>query len=159
VCEDNDWAATTRTSDMTAGEGAAARAGSLSIPAEVVNGNDVGAVEEAARRTIAAVRGGAGPMLIHAVTFRHTGHTSADPGHYRPPDEVAARIDAEDPIKLCAEALALAGISAADLEADRTAAEALMAEHAAFASAQPYPDAGGAFDDVQDVGSPLERAY
>ncbi len=34
-----------------------------------------------------------------------------------------------------------------------------MAAHADFAAAQPYPDADGAFDDVQDVGSPREMAY
>lgn len=159
VCEDNDWAATTRTSAMTAGEGAAARAAALGLPALTVDGNDVAAVDEAARQAVETVRGGGGPMLIHAITFRHTGHTSVDPGAYRPSAEVARRIAEEDPILLCAEALRLAGVPEAELAADAAAAEEEMAGHAAFASTQPYPDASEAFADVQDVGSPLERAF
>ncbi|MEM8551885.1 MAG: thiamine pyrophosphate-dependent dehydrogenase E1 component subunit alpha [Pseudomonadota bacterium] len=159
VCEDNDWAATTRTSDMTAGDGAAARARSLGLPAEQVDGNDVAAVDAAARTAIDAVRSGGGPMLIHAVTFRHTGHTASDAGGYRPADEVSRRINEEDPITMCREALILAGVSDTDLDADEDGAREEMAEHGAFAAEQPYPDAGGAFDDVQDVGSPREVAF
>jgi len=159
VCEDNDWAATTRTSTMTGGDGAAARARSLGLPAETVNGNDVGAVEEVARGAIQRVRAGEGPMLIHAITFRHTGHTSADPGAYRPAEEVARRIAQEDPVSAAREALRLAGIDDAALDADAAAARAEMAAHAEYAAAQPYPDVSGAFDDVQDVGSPREMAF
>ncbi|WP_211110367.1 thiamine pyrophosphate-dependent dehydrogenase E1 component subunit alpha [Acuticoccus mangrovi] len=159
VCEDNDWAATTRTRAMTAGEGAKARAESLGIAAERVDGNDVGAVDELAREAIARVRGGEGPFLIHAVTFRHTGHTSADPGAYRPAEEVARRIAEEDPIARARAHLELAGVAAADLDADVAQVARAMAEDAAFASAQPYPDADGAFDDVQDVGSPRVMAF
>ncbi|WMS43004.1 thiamine pyrophosphate-dependent dehydrogenase E1 component subunit alpha [Acuticoccus sp. MNP-M23] len=159
VCEDNGWAATTRTSTMTGGDGAAARARSIGLPAETVNGNDVGAVEEVSRAAIARVRAGEGPMLIHAITFRHTGHTSADPGAYRPAEEVARRIAEEDPVAATREALRLAGVDPAALDADLAAARAEMGGHAAFAAAQPYPDADGAFDDVQDTGSPREMAY
>lgn len=159
VCEDNDWAATTRTSTMTAGDGAAVRARALGLRALTIDGNDVAAVDAAAGECIDAIRAGAGPMLIHAITFRHTGHTSVDPGAYRPADEVTRRIAEEDPIALAAEALRLAGVPDAEIAADEAAAAAEMAGHAAFASAEPYPDAAGAFEDVQDVGSPMERAF
>ncbi|XWN30924.1 MAG: thiamine pyrophosphate-dependent dehydrogenase E1 component subunit alpha [Devosia sp.] len=159
VCEDNGWAATTRTSDMTGGEGAAARARSLGLAAETLDGSDVAAVDDAARAAIDRVRGGAGPMLLHAVTFRQTGHTSSDPGHYRPADEVAQRTESEDPITHCRNALMLAGVAAEELDAIASQAAAQMAENARFASDQPYPDADGAFDDVQDVGSPRHMAF
>ena len=42
-------------------------------------------------------RAGDGPSLIEALTYRHGGHSRADPGKYRPDDEVAAW-KARDPI-------------------------------------------------------------
>jgi len=159
VCEDNGWAATTDAAAMTGGPGAVARAESLGIPAERVDGNDVEAVEAAARSAISAVRGGEGPLFIHAVTFRHTGHTHADAGAYRPADEVARRIAKDDPIARLRQGLELAGVPPAELDADAQAARAAIAEDARFASAQPYPDADGAFDHVQDVGSPRAAAF
>ncbi|HEY0877532.1 MAG TPA: thiamine pyrophosphate-dependent dehydrogenase E1 component subunit alpha, partial [Zeimonas sp.] len=61
VCEDNQWSATTRTAQMSAGEGAAARARAFGVPAVEVDGMDVVAVWEAARELVSAVRRGAGP--------------------------------------------------------------------------------------------------
>ena len=42
-------------------------------------------------------RAGEGPSLIEALTYRHGGHSRADPGKYRPDDEVKAWL-ARDPI-------------------------------------------------------------
>jgi hypothetical protein len=53
----------------------------------------------------------------------------------------------------------MAGVPAADLDCDAAAERERMAADARFASAAPYPDAAGAFDDVQDVGSPRAVAY
>ncbi|HEV2678858.1 MAG TPA: thiamine pyrophosphate-dependent dehydrogenase E1 component subunit alpha, partial [Aliidongia sp.] len=58
VCEDNGYAATTRTTTMTAGEGASARARSFGIPAIEVDGNDVLAVDAAAAELTQAIRAG-----------------------------------------------------------------------------------------------------
>jgi pyruvate dehydrogenase E1 component alpha subunit len=158
VCEDNAYAATTRTAALTAGAGASARARALGIAAEEVDGNDVLAVEDAAARLLAAVRAGEGPRLLHAHTWRSTGHTGADPAHYRDPAEVAARKQT-DPLGRVRDALLLSGVAAADLDGDEEAAEAEMA--AAFDEAReaPFPPAEAAFTDVQDVGSPRQRAF
>ena len=90
VCEDNRWSATTASGPMIAGDGAAARATSLGIPALQVDGNDVFAVHEAAGRLVAEVRTGAGPRLLHAITYRIKGHVSVDPAAYRDAGELAA---------------------------------------------------------------------
>ncbi|WP_239509994.1 thiamine pyrophosphate-dependent enzyme, partial [Serratia marcescens] len=70
VCEDNGYAATTRTRTMTAGPGLSERARSLGVPATEVDGNDVLAVEAAAADLVAAIRAGGGPRFLHAHTYR-----------------------------------------------------------------------------------------
>jgi pyruvate dehydrogenase E1 component alpha subunit len=153
VCEDNGFAATTRTASMTAGPGPAARARAFGIPAEQVDGNDVLAVEDAARALVEAVRGGDGPRFLHAATYRLTGHTGVDTAPYRPKEEVAAKLQ-EEPILRVRETLLAAGVPAADLDADREAAAHEMDQAYNAARVAPFPPASAAFTDVQDVGAP-----
>lgn len=158
VCEDNSWSATTRTADLTAGEGAAARAESLRIPAAILDGNDALALDEAARAAIAAVRAGGGPRLLHVKTYRLTGHTAADAAPYRDPAEVEAWRE-RDPIPRLAAALREAGVPAQRLEAAREAAYAEMEAIYDEARAAPWPPVAGAYEDVQDIGHPAQRAF
>lgn len=158
VCEDNGFAAMTRTAATLAGPGPVARAESLGIISEAVDGNDILAVDEATTRLITAVRAGGGPRFLLARTYRMTGHTGSDPAAYRPASEVEAK-RALDPIRRAAEHLALAGVAPAELDGDRTAAAAEMAAAFDDARAAPFPDAAEALRDVQDVGSPEQDAY
>ena len=158
VCEDNGYAATTRTATMTAGEGASARARSFGIPALEVDGNDVLAVDAAAAELTQAIRAGGGPRFLHARTYRLTGHTGSDPATYRPDDEVAARRRAE-PIGRAAELLHDAGVLSEDLAADAKAAVEEMRAAYAAAVAAPFPPADQAFTDVQDAGDPRREAF
>lgn len=158
VCEDNEWSATTRTSAMTAGPGPAARAESLGIPAESVDGNDIFAVEAAARAAIAAMRAGEGPRFLHCRTYRLTGHTSVDPAAYRDAAEVE-RARETCPIARLDAALALAGVDGAKRAEARDTARAEMRDIAQTARATDWPDPAAAMADVQDVGDPRERAY
>ena len=153
VCEDNRWSATTASAPMTSGEGAAARARSLGIPATAVDGNDVLAVHEAAGRLVAELRAGAGPRLLHAVTYRIKGHVSVDPAAYRDAAEVeAAR--ATDPIARARAAyLAQPCADPALPEALERAARQEVAAAVAAAEAAPWPDAASAYTDVQDTGA------
>jgi pyruvate dehydrogenase E1 component alpha subunit len=157
VCEDNGFAATTRTAAMTGGDGPAARARSIGIASAEVDGNDVLAVESAVTELLDAVRAGRGPRFLCARTYRLTGHTGADPATYRPKAEVEARWK-EDPIARLGAHLRLAGVSDADLAADAAAAAAEMRRVYERAVATPYPAAGNAFADVQDVGDPRAGA-
>ncbi len=158
VCEDNGFAATTRTAGMTAGAGPSARARAFGIAAEEVDGNDVLAVDALARDLVAAIRAGGGPRFLHAHTYRLTGHTGVDPAAYRPADEVAAARLVE-PVLRAREALAAAGVTSAELDADREAAEAEMRAAYDAARAAPFPGPDMAFADVQDIGSPAEEAF
>lgn len=158
VCEDNGFAATTRTQTMTAGTGPAARAESLGIPAVAVDGNDVQAVDSAMAELVAAVRSGGGPRFLWARTYRLTGHTGADPAAYRPSEEVEARWK-DDPIARVAGLLHAAGIPEAEIAADGEAASAEMHSVHTAAVATPYPPAEQAYAEVQDAGDPRAGAF
>jgi pyruvate dehydrogenase E1 component alpha subunit len=158
VCEDNGFAATTRTASMTGGDGPAARARSIGIPAADVDGNDALAVESAVAELLGAVRAGEGPRFLCARTYRLTGHTGADPATYRPRAEVEERWK-QDPIARLAAHLRLAGLPEAELAADAATAQAEMRQAYAQALATPYPPAARAFADVQDVGDPRAEAF
>jgi len=81
-----------------------AKAASYAIPAESVDGMDVLAVEEAARRAASAVRSGEGPRFLEARTYRFRPHSMFDPMLYRTKEEVE-QWKARDPIDALARAL------------------------------------------------------
>ena len=98
VCENNQYMEYTPIGDVTAvAHPAADRASAYGLESIVVDGNDVEAVHAVAAAAIDRARAGDGPSLIEALTYRHGGHSRADPGKYRPDDEVAAW-KARDPI-------------------------------------------------------------
>ncbi|WP_208507453.1 thiamine pyrophosphate-dependent dehydrogenase E1 component subunit alpha [Variovorax paradoxus] len=152
VCEDNRWSATTASGPMTAGEGASARAESMGIAATQVDGNDVFAVHAAAARLVAEVRGGGGPRLLHALTYRVKGHVSVDLAAYRDPAELAAALET-DPLARARGRLLEAGLEAAALDAIENAATAEVEAALVTADAAPWPEAGAAFTDVQTTGA------
>jgi pyruvate dehydrogenase E1 component alpha subunit len=120
---------------------AADRASAYGLEPIVVDGNDVSAVRAVAEKAIERARRGDGPSLIEAVTYRHGGHSRADPGKYRPPEEVAAWL-AKDPIPRYRAELIGAGLDPARLDAidAEVAAEVAEAEAAARAAPEPSPD-------------------
>ncbi len=150
VCEDNGVAAFTATETVTAGPGVLARADSLGVAGMTVDGNDVIAVDEAAAQLVAEVRGGGGPRLLHAKTYRWTGHTSTDVAAWRDPKDVAAG-KATCPIARLKATLVERG--AKDVDAIVAQAAAEMTQCRAAAKAAPWPQPSTAFDDVQDVGT------
>ena len=154
VCEDNGFAATTRTKTMTSGDGPAARAESLGIAASEVDGNDIMAVDEVARALIDGIRAGSGPRFLVAKTYRLTGHTAADPAAYRPDEEVESHWR-NDPVSHCLETIIEAGI---DRRIPLEEAEKGRAEiRAAYEVAKdaPWPDVAEAFSDIQDCDAPF----
>ena len=150
VCEDNTYAATTRTDTLTGGTGAAARAESLGLPTEIVDGNDIVAVDETARRLFDAIRAGTGPRFLVAKTYRLTGHTGADPALYRSQEELDARWR-DDPITRC-EGLLSEQID--HFQRWRQSAEDEINCAYENAKAAPWPEAALAYTDVQDTGDP-----
>lgn len=158
VCEDNTFAATTRTELLTAGPGPAARAESLGIPATIIDGNNIIEVEETCKDLINSIRHGGGPRFLLAKTYRLTGHTGADPATYRSQQEVEQRWQ-QDPIARCEILLRESGTDEEQLTHWKTQAEQEMRNAFASAKSAPWPQDVLTFSDVQDIGDPRERAY
>ena len=140
VCENNQYMEYTPIGAVTAvPRPAADRASAYGLDAIVVDGNDAEAVHAVAVDALARARAGEGPSLIEAVTYRHGGHSRADPGKYRPDDEVAAW-KARDPIPAYRARLEAAGVPAAELDAIDEAARAKVDGAEQEARDGPEPD-------------------
>ncbi len=151
VCEDNRISATTESGKMTAGPGASARAAAMGIAAVQVDGTDVQAVSDAAAELIRDIRAGSGPRLLHALTDRHKGHVSVDPGLYRNADDVAAAL-ARDGLARTRAQLVAQG-QAAQVEQIEREARAEIDAAVAAATAAPLPDRSAAYTDIQNIGA------
>jgi pyruvate dehydrogenase E1 component alpha subunit len=156
VCEDNRYSATTATCAMTAGDGAAARARGIGLPAQSVDGNDALAVDAAARELIARIRAGGGPQFLHALTYRVKGHVSVDAAAYRDQGEVQSALEG-DPLKLAGQRLAALGIAAERIAAADREAHGEIEAAVAAARAAPAPEPAEAYADIQDTGAGLWR--
>ncbi len=100
VCENNLYSATTSIKLTCNKENVAAdRAIAYDIPAEVVDGNDVLAVNDAAARAIKRARDGEGPTILELKTYRHGGHSRNDACGYRNKAEEAEWFT-RDPVKM-----------------------------------------------------------
>ena len=159
VCEDNQYAATTKTTSVTGGDGPAARAASLGLPPQTLDGNDVEAIADAVTETITRSRNGGRPEFLHVITYRQKGHTSFDQAAYRPDGEADKQMADNDPIQRQKNVLATVGVAADEMQAIHDAAQAEMAGALQTAADTPFPDAALAFTDVQDVGSPVLEAF
>jgi TPP-dependent pyruvate/acetoin dehydrogenase alpha subunit len=148
VCENNLYMEYTAIADITAVKRPAAdRAPAYGLEPVVVDGNDADACYLAARGALEHARSGAGPVLVEALTYRHGGHSRADPGKYKPPGELEAWL-AYDPLKIYRGRLERLGADPAELSAiEARVAEAVDAATEA-AKKGPLPDPAAAFTDV-----------
>ncbi len=111
------------------------RARGYGVPAEVVDGMNVLAVEEAVARAVEEVRVGGGPRLVELKTYRFRPHSMADPDLYRTKDEVEEWRRTRDPIDLFVTRQGIDETTLAELEA---AIAAELEEAIAFAEAAPW---------------------
>ncbi|QBI20907.1 thiamine pyrophosphate-dependent dehydrogenase E1 component subunit alpha [Egibacter rhizosphaerae] len=140
VCENNLYMEYTPIGEVTATEHPAAdRAASYGLEGLVVDGNDPDAVYEVATDTVGRARDGGGPSLVEAKTYRHGGHSRADPGTYRPSEEVEEWIS-RDPYVRYPERLRDDGVDPATLEAIVAEAEAEVDHATNAATDSPVPD-------------------
>jgi acetoin:2,6-dichlorophenolindophenol oxidoreductase subunit alpha len=139
VCENNFYGEFTPMASVTAGGEIGIRAASFGMRSQVVDGNDLWAVREAALEAVERARSAAGPTLLECQTYRHFGHSKSDPGKYRPPDEVERWL-ARDPLDLARARLLDLGLSEDDLAAKEAEIDAHMNRAVEGALAADYPD-------------------
>ena len=103
-CENNLYAMGTALGRSESQTDIALKAAGYELAAWAVDGMDVLAVHEAARRAVDAVRSGAGPHFLELRTYRFRAHSMFDPERYREKAEVAHWLE-RDPITLLRNAL------------------------------------------------------
>lgn len=106
VCENNRYAMGTALAREHAETDLTVRAASYGMVAWSVDGMDVLAVQEAARRAIALVRGGGGPCFLELRTYRFRAHSMYDPDRYRDKAEVERWREADPIPRLTTELVA-----------------------------------------------------
>lgn len=107
-CENNLYAMGTALARAESETDIALNAAGYGISAWAVDGMDVLAVEEAARRAVDAVRSGSGPHFLELRTYRFRAHSMFDPELYPEKAEVARWME-RDPISLLERAMQAAG--------------------------------------------------
>src|ERR687898_2246592 len=107
VCEDNGYAESTPARQHLPIEDLTKRAEAFEMTALKVDGQDVEAVFETAKKAMKHAREGKGPVFFLAETYRLTGHYIGDPQVYRPKEEVRELREKQDPLQKAREKLEL----------------------------------------------------
>jgi acetoin:2,6-dichlorophenolindophenol oxidoreductase subunit alpha len=150
ACENNLYNEYTHYSETTAGD-LLARGSAFGLHAESVDGQDVRAVNAAAKRLVGRARKGEGPAFLVCNTYRYTGHHVGDINreYYRTKQEEQQWKTERDPITNLANWL-IEQKHADAAALDRIQAEVRTEMKAAveFALATPYPGPEEAEQDV-----------
>ena len=144
VCENNGYAMGTSVERSESIVEIAAHARCYGVPAEVVDGMDVVAVEAAARQAADAIRAGSGPQFLDNKTYRCRAHSMFDAELYRDKAEVAAW-KSKDPILRFADWLQAMGVIHAE-----AADEIEQSVGAEISAAIEYAEAAG-WEPVEDL--------
>lgn len=108
-CENNLYAMGTALERSESQTHLTLKAATYEMPAWEVDGMDVEAVEEAARKAAESVRAGGGPHFLEFRTFRFRAHSMFDPELYRTKEEVE-KWKERDPIELLRKSLIEEGL-------------------------------------------------
>ena len=157
VCENNLYMEYTPIEEVTAvANPAADRAAAYGLEPILIDGNDVDVVYETAGAALATARRGDGPSLIEVQTYRHGGHSRADPGKYRPDEELQAWL-ARDPIPTYRERLVSLGVPEEDIQTIESETDTAIDQATEEARNSPPPPVDIAHIDVWADGSATWR--
>lgn len=155
VVVNNGWAISVPRSNQTATAQIASRGVGFGMPGRLVDGNDIVAMYAVMKEATERARGGGGPTLVEAVTYRLGAHSTADdPTRYRPPEELALW-EARDPLGRLGHFLRERGTL--DETGHRQIieeAEAFIADQFRLAHEYPAPPADAFFTNVYAALTP-----
>jgi acetoin:2,6-dichlorophenolindophenol oxidoreductase subunit alpha len=152
ACENNLYGASTHINKVTKIRDLAIRGDAYGIPREIVDGNDVIKVNEAASRAIERARKGEGPTFLELKTYRRSGHSRNDACGYRDKKEEKEWFE-RDPLIICKNYILEKNLSTVEelkllenkvLEQIDSAVE--------FAKSSPYPEPADALKNVYFEG-------
>src|ERR1700730_5973278 len=139
VCENNLYMEYTPIGEVTAVKHPAAdRAAAYGLERIVIDGNDADVVYRTASSAYEKARAGLGPSLIECLTYRHSGHSRADPAKYRPEGELE-KWKERDPVKIYRERLVQFGIGEDVIRAIETDVKRRVDEATEKCKAAPPP--------------------
>jgi len=150
VVENNLYTEYTHFSETTAGS-ILARGTAFGVPSEEVDGQDVRAVHEVAKRMVKRARNGEGPSLLVCNTYRYSGHHVGDINreYYRSKQEEQEWKTKKDPIRLLGDWLVSQKLAdKAKLQEIEGEVKQEMKAAAEFAVAAPYPQVSEVNEDV-----------
>ncbi|MGR3936700.1 pyruvate dehydrogenase (acetyl-transferring) E1 component subunit alpha [Streptomyces sp. BRA346] len=129
LVQNNGFAISVPLAKQTAAPSLAHKAVGYGMPGRLVDGNDAAAVHQVLGEAVRRARGGGGPTLVEAVTYRIDAHTNADDAtRYRSDAEVEAWRE-HDPVALLEAAMRDRGLLDDDgARAVRESAERLAAD-------------------------------
>jgi acetoin:2,6-dichlorophenolindophenol oxidoreductase subunit alpha len=150
LCEENKYAEFSPSLPFIAVDQIEDKARGFGLPGITVDGNDLLAVYKAVSEAVGRARGGEGPTLIVARTYRIEGHTVGDPLSYRPKGEAERWKSPErDPISRFGRHLvSTAGFSEQELADLEEAARTEIEEAIEFAIESPDPEVDSLWEDV-----------
>src|SRR3978361_500449 len=152
VCENNLYMEYTPIADVTAVPSPAGdRASAYGLEKIVIDGNDADVVYREALKAYSKARSGGGPSLIECMTYRHSGHSRADPAKYRPEGELE-KWKERDPIKIYRERLKQFGISDAQIAKIDADVKKVVDDATEACKASPNPPMDILFTDVYAGG-------
>ena len=149
IIENNQYAMGTSLKRGSSTPALYTRGEAFGIPGEAVDGMDVLAVRDAAKKAVAHCREGKGPYILEMNTYRYRGHSMSDPAKYRTREEVQKMRETRDPIEHVRELLTLGGDATdEELKAIDKEVRDRVNKSAEFAQASPEPGLSELWTDV-----------
>jgi TPP-dependent pyruvate/acetoin dehydrogenase alpha subunit len=152
MCENNGYAIHSAQAQTTAVADIATRAGAYNMPGIIVDGQDVLKIYNIVTAATSLARGGGGPTLVEAKTYRYCEHSEsaggAPPPAYRTQSEIASwRM--RDPIEIfCAQLKSMGQLTPQELRTMEVEVEAEIHAAVTFAERSSPPDPCALVEDV-----------
>ena len=149
VIENNQYAMGTSVVRSSAETELYKRGSSFEIQGLQVDGMNVLAVRDGAKKAIKHARDGKGPMILEMNTYRYRGHSMSDPAKYRTREEVTKTRAESDPIEMVKQRLLdEKWANEDDFKAIGKEIKLVVADCAEFAQNSPEPDPSELYTDV-----------